>query len=146
MNSMKRFFLRLFNVVTGRSLDERLNEEIQEHIALQVAENLRAGLSPVEARREAMVKFGSVETVKQDYRAELGLIYMENLLGDFRNAGRSISRMPGLAAVIILSHAIGIGVNTVRADTCCQGCSELSTGRASDGDEWVSRYLLAGIS
>jgi len=113
MNSMKRFFIRLFNVTTGRSLDERLNEEIQEHIALQITENLRAGLSAVEARRQAMVKFGSVEAVKQDYRAEQGLVFIENLLGDLRNAGRSISRMPGLAAVVILSLAIGIGVNTV---------------------------------
>jgi hypothetical protein len=88
-----------------------LKEEIQEHIALQTAENLR-GLSPVEARRQAMLRFGGVEAMKQDYRAERGMILIENLLGDLRNAGRTIRRMPGLAAVIIVSLAIGIGVNT----------------------------------
>jgi predicted permease len=50
--------------------------------------------------------------MKQDYRAERGLLFIENLLGDLRNAGRTICRMPGLAAVIIVSLAIGIGVNT----------------------------------
>jgi hypothetical protein len=59
-----------------------------------------------------MLKFGGVEAMKQDYRAERGLLLIENLLGDLRNAGRTISRMPGLAAVIIVSLAIGIGVNT----------------------------------
>jgi predicted permease len=59
-----------------------------------------------------MLKFGGVEAIKQDYRAERGLLLIENLLGDLRNAGRTICRMPGLAAVIIVSLAIGIGVNT----------------------------------
>src|SRR6202140_1773212 len=112
MRALRRFLSRMVNLATRRAQDERLREEIEEHIALQTAENLRAGLSPVEARRQAMLKFGGVEAMKQDYRAERGLIFIENLLGDLRNALRSISRMPGLAAVIILSLAIGIGVNT----------------------------------
>jgi predicted permease len=112
MKSLRRFLLRLFNLVSRRTQDRRLREEIEEHIALQTEENLRAGLSPIEARRQAMLKFGGVEAMKQDYRAQRGLPFIENLLGDLRNAGRSISRMPGLAAVIIVSLAIGIGANT----------------------------------
>jgi len=59
-----------------------------------------------------MLKFGGVEAMKQDYRARHGLLLIENFLGDLRNATRTISRMPALAAVIIFSLAIGIGVNT----------------------------------
>src|SRR6195256_2572090 len=112
MKSLRRFFTRLFNSAARPEQEERLREEIEEHIALATAENLRAGLSPVEARRQAMLKFGGVEAMKQDYRAEQGLLFIENLLGDLRNAGRTISRMPGLAVVIIVSLAIGIGANT----------------------------------
>jgi predicted permease len=112
MKSVRRFFNRVFNSAARRAQEERLREEIAEHIALQTEENLRAGLSPVEARRQAMLKFGGVEAMKQDYRAERGLTFIENLMADLRNAARSISRMPGLAAVIIVSLAIGIGVNT----------------------------------
>ncbi len=112
MKSLKRFLTRLFNLAAKRAQEDRLREEIAEHIALQTAENLRAGLSPMEARRQAMLKFGGVEAMKQDYRAERGLQWIENLLGDLRNAGRTIRRMPGLAAVIVVSLAIGIGVNT----------------------------------
>jgi predicted permease len=112
MKSLKRFLSRLSHFVNKRRDDERLREEFAEHIALQTEENLRGGLAPVEARRQAMLKFGGVEAMKQDYRAERSLPFIENLLGDLRNAARSISRMPALAAVIILSLAIGIGVNT----------------------------------
>jgi putative ABC transport system permease protein len=112
MKSLRRFFSRLGSFATSRAQEERLREEIEEHIALQTAENLRAGMSPGEARRQAMLKFGGVEAMKEEYRAERGLLLIENLLGDLRNAGRTICRMPGLAAVIIVSLAIGIGVNT----------------------------------
>src|ERR1700731_2103052 len=111
MKSLRRFFNRMVNSAARREHDDRLREEIAEHIALQTEENLRAGLSPVEARRQSMLKFGGVEAMKQDYRAERGFLFIENLLGDLRNAGRTIGRMPGLAAVIIVSLAIGIGVN-----------------------------------
>jgi predicted permease len=112
MKSLRRFLNRLFNSATRRAQEERLREEIAGHIALQTEENLRAGLSPIEARRQAMLKFGGVEAMKQDYRAERGLPFIEHLLADLRNAVRTIGRMPGLAAVIILSLAIGIGANT----------------------------------
>src|SRR6267143_2325889 len=112
MRALRRFLNRVIHLARRPAQDERLREEIEEHIALQTAENLRAGLSPVEARRQAILKFGGVEAMKQDYRAERGLLFIENLLGDLRNAVRTIRRMPGLAAVIIVSLAVGIGVNT----------------------------------
>ena len=63
MKSLRRFFTRLVSFATRRTQEERLREEIEEHIALQAAENLRAGLPPVEARRQAMLKFGGVEAI-----------------------------------------------------------------------------------
>ena len=112
MRSVRRFLTRLYNSARRRAQDERLRQEIEEHIALQTEENLRAGLSTVEARRQAMLKFGGVEATKQDYRAERGIALLDNLAGDFRNAARTIRRMPGLAVVIVISLAVGIGVNT----------------------------------
>ena len=44
--------------------EERLRAEIEAHIALQAEDNLRAGLSPEESRRQAILKFGAVEAVK----------------------------------------------------------------------------------
>src|SRR5580658_684734 len=110
MSSLKRFFARLANLAARRSQDERLREEIEGHIALQTAENLRAGLSPVEARRRAMVKFGGVEAMKQDYRATRGLLFIEDFLQDVRYAIRSLRRTPGLTAFVVITLALGIGM------------------------------------
>lgn len=63
MRSVRRFFARLFNLTAAPAQDERLRQEIEGHIALQTEENIRAGLSPVEARRQALLKFGGVEAI-----------------------------------------------------------------------------------
>jgi macrolide transport system ATP-binding/permease protein len=112
MKTLRRFFTRLAGFTTRRAQDERLREEIEEHIALQTAENLRAGLSPVEARRRAMVKFGGVEAMKQDFRAARGLQVIENFLQDVRYAIRSLRRTPELTAFVVITLALGIGMTS----------------------------------
>ena len=74
MRALYRLFTRLFNFTTRRRDDERFREEIESHIAAQTDENIRAGMTPDEARRHARLKFGAVEAVRQAYRAEEGLL------------------------------------------------------------------------
>jgi macrolide transport system ATP-binding/permease protein len=115
MKSLRRFFARLFNSAARRAQDDRLREEIEGHIALQTDENLRGGLSPVEARRQAMLKFGGVEAMKQDYRAKRGLPFVENFVQDVRFALRSLRRTPGLTAFVVITLALALGIGMTSA-------------------------------
>ena len=73
MRMLDRLFVRLWNFGFGRRGDERLREEMEEHIAMQSEENVRAGMTPTEARRQAVLKLGAVEAIREQYREEEGL-------------------------------------------------------------------------
>jgi putative ABC transport system permease protein len=109
---LRRFLIRLSNFATRRSADQRLHEEIAEHLAFQTEENMRAGMSPAEARRQAALKLGAAQAIREDHHAEQSIPLIENLLFDLRYAVRMLLRSPGFSTTAIATMALGVGATT----------------------------------
>jgi predicted permease len=96
----------------GRRADRELADELESHIQLHADDYVRAGLSPDEARRRAILTLGGVESTKEAYRDRRGVPPLESLVRDLRYGARTLRRSPGflLAAIAILG--LGVGVNS----------------------------------
>jgi putative ABC transport system permease protein len=89
----------------------RLDEELQFHLELQIAENIAAGMSAEEARYAALRSFGNPALLREQARATWSWTGLELLLRDVRFGVRTLTRTPGFTFIAILVMALGIGAN-----------------------------------
>jgi hypothetical protein len=73
MKFLRRILIRLRNLLSRQGNEQQLLEEIEDHLARQTEENLRSGMTLPEARRQAILKFGPVEALHEQYHAEKSL-------------------------------------------------------------------------
>src|SRR6185295_5223073 len=84
MRHVRAFFVRLAGLFNHRRRERELADELESHLHLHIEDNLRAGMTPVEARRQALIKLGGIEQTKEIYRDRWGVPTLESLIQDVR--------------------------------------------------------------
>lgn len=112
MNQLRAWLARMGGFLQRTRRDREFAAELENHLQMHLEENLRRGLPPAEARRQALVALGGVEAVKESYRARGSLPWFEDFVQDARFGVRQLRRSPGFACRAALMLGLGIGAST----------------------------------
>ena len=105
------YFRRMANLFRRPRLDEEIAAELQAHLAMRIEDNVARGMTPEQARREALVRFGNAAVMREKVAAVDASLVLENVVRDARYALRRLWKSPGFAATVLLTLAIRIGAN-----------------------------------
>ena len=112
MRRVRALWMRIRGVAAARRAEDQFAAELESHVTMQTEDGIRAGMSPEEARRQALIRLGGAEQVRQAYREGRTLAWLENLLRDVRYTLRGFRRNPVFAITAIATLALGIGTTT----------------------------------
>jgi len=108
MKRLRGFLSRLAGIVPRQRREQEFAEEIDGHLQMHIDDNLRAGMSPEEARRKAILTLGGVEMTKQAYREQSTIPLLETFMQDIRFAARQLRKNLGFTLTAVVTLALGM--------------------------------------
>ena len=112
MRTLRSALVRMAALFSRRRAELELSAEIESNLQLHIDDNLRSGMTPAQARRDALIKLGGVEAAREAWRDRRTLPLFELLAQDFRYGFRSLRRNGAFTAIVVAILAVGIGANT----------------------------------
>ena len=112
MHKVRALLARIRGLLGSKRIARELEAELESHIAADVEDGTHAGLTATEARRQALLRLGGAEHVRQSYRERATLPWVEHLGRDVHQALRGFRRNPVFALTAVVTLALGIGATT----------------------------------
>src|SRR6478672_13394054 len=111
MRKLRAWILRFKGLFLKDACERELADELESHLQMHVEDNIRAGMSPEEARRVAVMRLGGIDQAKEAYRDRATIPFLESVVQDLRFTLRQLRKNPAFTLTATVMIMLGISAS-----------------------------------
>src|ERR1700733_2699381 len=103
---------RISNLFARSKVRQEIDAELESHLAMRIEDNIASGMTPAEAQRDALVRFGNPTVLKERVTAADAALVLDSIRQDVQYGIHGLLKSPGFTITATLTLALGIGINS----------------------------------